>query len=188
MPARARIPECGHPDRPHGGRGLCDPCYERSRPKRARLASTCHPARLAVSRGLCGPCYNRGRPALCAHPTRRRYRGGLCRICAGHSWPKRQRDPDANRRHTLAVYGLTVAEYDALLEAQGGACAICRQPPAHGKRLHVDHDHETDVVRGLLCLPCNRAIGLLRDDPEVARRAAEYLTMPLPERRIRLVG
>ena len=55
--------------------------------------------------------------------------------------------------------------------AQGGLCAICRQAPA----VHVDHDHATGTVRGLLCFPCNAAIGHLRDDPQIMRRAAAYL-------------
>ena len=117
MPAKARIPECGHPDRRHGGLGMCRPCYDLARPKRVRGLAACHPNRLAVSLGLCGPCYNRTRPATCEHPHRPRYSGGLCRPCAGFTWPKRHRTSDQIRAKTLAVYGLTIADYDALLEA-----------------------------------------------------------------------
>ncbi len=56
-------------------------------------------------------------------------------------------------------------------ESQGGVCAICRAAPA----VHVDHDHATGTVRGMLCFPCNAAIGHLRDDPDTVRRAAVYL-------------
>lgn len=79
-----------------------------------------------------------------------------------------------------AKYGLEPAEYQALLERQGGVCAICRRPETavlrgRNKALCVDHDHVTDRVRGLLCFRCNLAIGYLSDDPERARAAADYL-------------
>jgi hypothetical protein len=53
--------------------------------------------------------------------------------------------------------GLSVEEYDAMLKAQGGGCAICGNPPKT-RRLDVDHDHKTGKVRGLLCHRCNRAL------------------------------
>ncbi|HEX4699376.1 MAG TPA: endonuclease VII domain-containing protein [Actinomycetes bacterium] len=73
--------------------------------------------------------------------------------------------------HLRRKYGMTSAEVDALLAGQGGLCAICRAAPA----VHVDHDHATATVRGMLCFPCNAAIGHLRDCPQVVRRAAVYL-------------
>lgn len=74
------------------------------------------------------------------------------------------------------AYGLEPADFQALLDAQGGKCAICgggRNGP--GKRLHVDHCHNSKKVRGLLCAKCNTAVGLLDDDPHRADRLAEYL-------------
>ena len=72
-------------------------------------------------------------------------------------------------------YGITVEEYNARLEAQGGVCAICGSPPGV-RRLAVDHDHHTGAIRGLLCSgTCNPALGYLRDSPKLLRRAAEYL-------------
>lgn len=56
-----------------------------------------------------------------------------------------------------------------------GDALICARPPENGKILNVDHCHETDAVRGLLCSKCNFAIGLLDDNPEYATKAAEYL-------------
>jgi hypothetical protein len=68
-------------------------------------------------------------------------------------------------------YGLARDEYDALLEAQGGVCAICGGTN-NDKHLVVDHDHATDQVRGLLCGGCNHALGFLeRDDWLQAARA-----------------
>lgn len=60
-----------------------------------------------------------------------------------------------------------------MLDRQGGACAICLQ--VRTETLHVDHCHATGAVRGLLCGACNRALGLLNDDPGLIRRAADYL-------------
>jgi hypothetical protein len=72
------------------------------------------------------------------------------------------------------VYGIDLAEYDALRDAQGGVCAICHGRPGRG-RLVVDHDVLTGSVRGLLCNQCNTAIGLLRHDPMRLTAAVEYL-------------
>ena len=66
-----------------------------------------------------------------------------------------------------------------MVEAQQGVCRICLQPPTGGKnssaRLNVDHDHQTGLVRGLLCTNCNTAIGLMKDSPDRLRAAAMYL-------------
>ena len=66
--------------------------------------------------------------------------------------------------------------FDALLASQGGGCAICgyRVKPG-GRRLNVDHDHKTGVVRGLLCARCNRGLGWFSDDPQRLKAAAVYL-------------
>jgi hypothetical protein len=74
-------------------------------------------------------------------------------------------------KHLRRTYGMTVADLDAMLLAQHGVCAICQTAPA----AHVDHDHESGTVRGLLCFRCNAALGQLGDDPRVVRRAARYL-------------
>jgi hypothetical protein len=71
-------------------------------------------------------------------------------------------------------YGMTVEQYEAILESQHGVCAICRNPES-GRALAVDHDHTSGGVRSLLCSKCNTAIGLLQDSPELADRVADYL-------------
>ncbi|GAA1946466.1 endonuclease VII domain-containing protein [Kitasatospora viridis] len=68
-------------------------------------------------------------------------------------------------------YGLSEADLQAMLEAQAGTCPICLDKPAE----HVDHDHETGRVRGILCFACNAALGQMRDRPDNLRRAADYL-------------
>lgn len=108
----------------------------------------------------------------------------MCKDCQNSARTERARaNPDqqraARRRQRLKRYGLTPEDYDALAEAQGNACAICLEPgdldAASQHRLGVDHDHVTGRVRGLLCRPCNRAVGILADDPVRADRLAAYL-------------
>ncbi len=84
-------------------------------------------------------------------------------------------NPGAKRRHHLRTsYGITPEEYEDRLANQSGVCAICRQ--ANGRRrLAVDHDHETGVVRGLLCDKCNWLVGLADDDPQRLTTAIAYL-------------
>ena len=64
----------------------------------------------------------------------------------------------------LKKYGLSPDKYDEILKSQGGHCAACPEVINAGKRLYVDHDHETGMVRGLLCNNCNTAIGMLKDN------------------------
>jgi len=98
----------------------------------------------------------------------------------------RRRRQDSHGRYIEQTYGITSDEYTVMHRSQGGVCAICG--PWTGRRgvsraLAVDHDHRTGEVRGLLCPDCNRALGMWRDNPDVFRRAAEYLTEP-PARRV----
>lgn len=81
----------------------------------------------------------------------------------------------ARKNHILTTYGLTIEQFDAMLADQGRACAICRSTEHNGRNWHVDHDHTTGVVRGLLCRRCNLAIGFSADNPDILIAAAEYL-------------
>jgi len=89
----------------------------------------------------------------------------------------------ARRCHIRTKYGMTQQEYDSLVEAQGNLCEICQRPETSITKktgvvhpLSVDHDHETNAVRGLLCGACNRMLGCAGDDITVLRSAIEYLT------------
>ena len=89
-----------------------------------------------------------------------------------------QRPEIKARKKELALqakYGITMKEYDRLFFLQKGRCAICPTTLERDRDTHVDHDHNTGKVRGLLCGPCNRAIGLLQDDPQRCKNAATYL-------------
>lgn len=79
-----------------------------------------------------------------------------------------------------AVFGITSEQYNAMLAAQNELCAICKKPETikrNGKvkRLAVDHDHRTLVIRALLCHRCNVALGYFNDDPLLLTKARQYL-------------
>lgn len=82
---------------------------------------------------------------------------------------------ERNRRATRK--GITPDEWLGRVEAQHGACAICGDEPDDPLTLHIDHDHATGTVRGLLCNRCNTALGMLRDDPMLMACAIEYLQL-----------
>lgn len=122
----------------------------------------------------------RGRSRVCSSCTNDRLRewaaarpGYWRRKTAAYRkrYPGRRREIE--RRSLLKKYGLTLEEYEELLAEQDGVCAICLRRPSTS--LHVDHDHRTGHVRGLLCGRCNPAIGLFAESPSLLARAMEYL-------------
>jgi len=84
------------------------------------------------------------------------------------------RTAKAYERHVQKTYGLEPGQYDALLSSQGGRCAICGNKPVK-RRLAVDHDHITGRVRGLLCMRCNRALGMWEMDTDKLKRLRVYV-------------
>ena len=70
---------------------------------------------------------------------------------------------------------LTLQEYYKKLAKQHHSCKICKSPFKNTRDAHVDHQHTTGKVRGILCSKCNTALGLLKDDPNLLLRAAKYL-------------
>ena len=77
--------------------------------------------------------------------------------------------------HLQRQYGMSLADYERMFERQAGLCRICGVRPRKGTNLHVDHDHETGAVRGLLCFKCNNAIGLFDESHDLFQAAADYL-------------
>jgi hypothetical protein len=73
------------------------------------------------------------------------------------------------------TYGLMLEDYERLLEVQGGVCAICREPRPEERTLHVDHNHDTGEIRGLLCFRCNNALGDMRESADFAQALLDYL-------------
>jgi len=86
---------------------------------------------------------------------------------------KRGRPREEREGHLRRTFGLSLDDYDAILAAQGGGCAICGERPISGQSLHIDH--LGDVVRGILCVRCNNALGLLKEDPELIGVACDYV-------------
>lgn len=89
---------------------------------------------------------------------------------------RRNMDPTDRRRDNRnrmlkSRYGITLEQFDAALAAQDGVCKVC----ASTDDFHVDHDHSSGRVRGILCGPCNRMLGMARDDIAVLEAAIRYL-------------
>ena len=94
----------------------------------------------------------------------------------------RAENRDKTRQYKLkGRYGITPEEYQKMHDEQDGVCAICKQPETllhqngNIRRLVVDHNHETDEVRALLCTKCNLMVGNSLDNPELLEKAAAYL-------------
>lgn len=80
-----------------------------------------------------------------------------------------------NLIRALRDFGLTSEQYDRMYAEQEGRCGICRNEPKGTHRLHIDHDHDTNIVRALLCSKCNTAIGLMDENTELLAAASRYL-------------
>lgn len=78
-------------------------------------------------------------------------------------------------RHLRRTYGLEPEAFNARVQAQGNACAICGNDMGQGKGRHVDHCHKTGRVRAILCHHCNCALGHAKDDPSLLRAMADYI-------------
>jgi len=86
----------------------------------------------------------------------------------------RNKTYEEQRISRIRSYGITVEDYNRMLEEQNGGCYICGQQDSN-RALSIDHDHNTGKVRGLLCSNHNRALGLMGDDPEIVLAAHKYL-------------
>lgn len=95
-----------------------------------------------------------------------------------HKARKKAKKRYNHSEHVKKLYGLSYDEYWKIYEHQGGKCAICQRATGQTKKLSVDHDHTTGLVRMLLCTRCNRMVGHLRDDPEAFERGARSLREP----------
>lgn len=105
------------------------------------------------------------------NPQRKDKRGSYCVDCA------RQLSRKQGRAATVAKYGLSEQQYEALSVAQNHSCRICARPAGRERygKLSIDHCHTTGAVRGLLCLRCNTGLGKFGDNPRQLLRAAQYL-------------
>jgi hypothetical protein len=146
---------------------------------------------------LCTHC-RETKPVVEFYPSTLRTSTRWCKACcneATRSWELRNRDKVRARirrsytkhrekrlearkwNHMLAKYGLDKSQYVVLLAHQEHRCAVCDGPLIGKTKVCVDHNHSTGKVRGLLCDGCNRGIGLLKDNPVVLGRAAQYVAV-----------
>lgn len=114
----------------------------------------------------------------------------ICKPC----WVARQKSYQGDKPRTQKRYkltpeqqlakslkthnGMTPETYAVLLARQNGVCAICRGDTKGRGRFHVDHCHQTGIIRGLLCAKCNLLLGHADDDTKLLRAAIHYLIDP----------
>lgn len=144
-----------HPDKPIKSKGLCRSCYERDLKER-------------------NPEYREKQKSNSRkwHEANREYKA---------RWDKQYRQktgPKTEERYyasILSKFGMTKESYDQLLVSCDNSCQICGDKPYKGKRLHLDHNHATGKVRGLLCTRCNWYLATIERNPDVLDRIREYL-------------
>jgi hypothetical protein len=131
-------------------------------------------------------CETKPLGAFSLHKKGAQGRHPACKVCRSRqakAWylNKRQEIIESRREwrkrtgaHRRQSYGLSVEEFNAMIVAQNGRCAICLEVPT-GRGFHVDHCHLTGKIRGLLCRGCNLALGHMKDDPRRLQKAATYL-------------
>lgn len=102
-------------------------------------------------------------------------RASYCKPCRAEYMRKyyKTHKPRLRTQQKEKLYAMDPGEYDRRLKEQGGECAICGKTPDH--TLHVDHDHKTGEVRGLLCHKCNNLLANAEDDAMILHCAIKYL-------------
>ena len=183
--------------RPHKARGYCQTHYMQFKrgvtpvgPIRTRVAlkpDECAEdgcAEPVKAKGLCKMHYQRLLRHGYVRANRRAKEIGSCSIdvCESREYAKGLCHAHYMKHIRWRKKGVDATRYQEMLHEQGGVCAICHEPErapdkASGKTrdLAIDHNHETGVVRQLLCSACNRALGLFRDDPALLNAAKTYL-------------
>lgn len=147
----------------------CSMCYHRERTRKMTgQCVKCGKTRKLPSKGTCGYCaqerIRKTRPPIVCGQCGRlspHFAKGVCRPCYTNNVKRRGK------------YGITPEQYVAMVKDQRGLCAICERPMT--RHPHIDHCHETGVIRGLLCYTCNVGLGSFGDDPERLRSAAKYV-------------
>jgi len=149
----------------------------------SKLAS-CHDKPL-YAHNLCRSCYEKELRAR--NPDYAARQRTNCREwCKLHAEQKKRTDaayrkkldPALRWARSIARYGITPIQYEQQLKRQKGCCAICGKKPTK-QRLAIDHNHETGVIRGLLCFRCNFGLSWFQEDAELLAKASKHVTTQL---------
>ncbi|MEH0821176.1 MULTISPECIES: endonuclease VII domain-containing protein [unclassified Micromonospora] len=172
---------CASSERPSGRGSYCKPCVNaRSKASYAKRVKQRYDREVKTPREVpdghrfCADCgtvkpvadFPRNRSDSTGYAT-------YCKPCHNHRTREtKQRLYGGDREyHLRRRYGVGEKEFQELLAEQGGVCAICRRPDPE----HLDHDHRTGWVRGILCFNCNGGLGQFKDNADVLARAITYL-------------
>jgi hypothetical protein len=141
-----------------------------------RTCSGCGERKL-VSEFSKGGQYRNCRPCTAAYAKEWRARdGNLDRVREGQRRTYARHSQKYGIRMLKTKFGVTEDDFNSMFERQAGRCACCgRHQTEFKRRLSVDHDHQTGVVRGLLCSGCNTAIGQVRENTDVLKSMIDYL-------------
>ena len=160
---RKKCRHCGKVNDRGGRTSICSACHEVS-PTKKLIVSRERNRISPVGQQWCSKCEQYLPASDFAAKS-----GNSCRSC----YASIQREGNLRRQ-----YNLTLAQYNAILEKQGGGCAICGNKP-RTKNFAVDHDHTTGQVRGILCMYCNnKLLGGARDSVDLLKKAVDYLENP----------
>lgn len=150
--------------------------------------ATCHPLLKYHAKGLCKSCYHkalwlkrhpikprlRSFPAIC-HPDKNAWNRGLCKTCYLRMWRHNKGKDYARAKWLRENYNISLADYNVMLQTQGGVCFLCNGLSDNGS-LAVDHKHDTGELRKLLCRRCNTTIGIIEKlGPSWLKRVEKYL-------------
>lgn len=155
--------KCGGPNLRGARTRICQECVDSSPGALKMIRARLRLAECPEGKRWCTACDEFLPPAQFADAD------NVCSACRG---------ANARAGHLRRTYGIDPEEYERLLQAQGGRCAICRSEPKK-RPLMVDHEHKTRRIRGLLCFWCNhRLLGGARERVDVLRSAIAYLEDP----------
>jgi hypothetical protein len=171
-----------HPEKKAYSRGLCRACYVRERRTNAagKTRPACHPERMHYAQGLCHPCYQVHRRNSDPAKAEASRQSGRKHLEAIRSDPVKHEIFKAGKRASRrkSEFGITSEQYEAALIEQNRCCAICGSAfteVSEGNPPCIDHSHELDIFRGLLCRSCNLMLGYAKDSIEILLAAIQYL-------------
>lgn len=82
------------------------------------------------------------------------------------------------QRSRFTEHGITKEDFDKMMRHQKASCAMCHAPFSNPRRCHVDHDHDSNIIRGLLCMSCNLLLGYAKDSTVILKEAIDYVNNP----------